>query len=70
MQMNKEMLIDLQVKAISALMAKLGMTEITLTDEDVQAAPKLLGIDDDEIEMAYSYRPHAGFLTLTMSKPE
>lgn len=68
--MEQDQLQDLQVKAISALMAKLGVTEITLTDADVRAVRTMLGIEDDEIEMVYHYRPFEGSLTLKMSAPE
>jgi hypothetical protein len=70
MEMDNKMLMDLQVKAIGALMAKLGVTEITLVDKDVQEVPRLLGIESDEIEISYTYSPNEGMLKLTMIIPE
>jgi hypothetical protein len=68
--MENEILVDIQAKAIFALMAKLGLTEITFTDADVKAAPTLLGIEGYEVELIYDFSPSEGTLKLKMEEPE
>ena len=70
MNMDSEMLADLQVKVIAALMTKLGLTEITLMDDDVKAAMILIGSENEEIQIAYNYRPYDGMLSLKMYAQE
>lgn len=68
--MDNERTMNLQAKALAALMTKMRKTEIVLTDEDMEAVVEFLGCGNDEVEISYSYNPKAGLLKLKISAPE
>lgn len=68
--MDNERTLNLQAKAIAALMTKMQKKEITLTDEDMRDVADFVGCADDEVQISYSYNPKAGLLNMKISAPE
>lgn len=53
--------VGLYSKIIFCLMAKLGVTEITITDEDM----KELAGDSELLDVNYKYNPTVGYVTVS-----